>query len=188
MQNTIIYLIGHQGVGKLTIGKQICHQTGAMLIDNHLIANPIFAAIANDPIGSIPEAIKEKIAGIRSLVFSAIVEDAPADLSYVLTDVLLNDASGRRRFSDVEGLVASRRARFLPVMLRCDDDQEYERRVSDPSRSALMKQTDLARSLKRRAERPLLAISHRDRLDLDVAPVSPEEAATLIVKAALTPR
>jgi len=35
MDNTIIYLLGHEGVGKYTIAKEIVTMTGARLVDNH---------------------------------------------------------------------------------------------------------------------------------------------------------
>ena len=42
LQNTIVLLIGFAGTGKYTIGRELCERTGAKLIDNHLINNPIF--------------------------------------------------------------------------------------------------------------------------------------------------
>ncbi len=38
MNNATIYLLGHPGVGKLTVAKAICAATGAGLFDSHLIA------------------------------------------------------------------------------------------------------------------------------------------------------
>lgn len=48
MKNTIIYLIGHYGVGKLTIARQICAASDARLFDNHLVNNVVFSLIRAD--------------------------------------------------------------------------------------------------------------------------------------------
>ena len=52
MNNTIVYLIGHYGVGKLTIGKAICAMTGARLAAER---NAPMPTSANAP-GLGPEA------------------------------------------------------------------------------------------------------------------------------------
>ncbi|WP_374619884.1 chloramphenicol phosphotransferase [Devosia sp.] len=181
MRHCIIYLLGYQGVGKLTIARAIGQRTEAVLIDNHLTANPVFTAVANDQLGGIPSSVKDKIDRVRAAVFDAIVEDAPPGLSYILTDVLMDDDLGRRRYTTVLDLAARRRAPLVPVLLRCDDDEEYERRVTDPERAKLLKQTDRERSLERRATRPLLPVSHANLLALDVSRMSPVEAARVIL-------
>ena len=187
MNNTIIYLVGHQGVGKLTIGRAIHAATGAALLDNHLLANPVFVAVADDGVGGIPVAVKAKIGLIRAAVFAAAAEDAPPELNYVLTDVLLDDDLGRRRYAEAETLAAARRAKFVPVLLSCDDDAEYARRVTDPARVLLLKQVDLQRSLERRAKRPLLPIAHPNTLPLEVGRLAAEEAARQIIAHAERP-
>jgi hypothetical protein len=181
MKTSIIHLIGHQGVGKLTIARAICERTGAILVDNHTIANPIFSVVSHDrEADGVPESIKQKVRVVRSAVFRAIVEDAPASLSYVLTDVLFESASGAEAYRQAADLAQARNATYVPVRLRCDDDDEYARRVTDPERSPQLKQTNLAISLDRR-QRPLLAIDHPNLLNLDVGPLMPAEAASLII-------
>jgi shikimate kinase len=41
LNNTILVLIGFAGTGKYTIGRVLSERTGARLIDNHLINQPI---------------------------------------------------------------------------------------------------------------------------------------------------
>ena len=112
MRHCIIYLLGYQGVGKLTIARAIRQLTEVVLIDNHLTANPVFTAVANDRFGGIPSSVKDKIDRVRAAVFDAIVEDAPPGLSYILTDVLMDDDLGRRRFTTVLDLAARRGLRW----------------------------------------------------------------------------
>ncbi|HEX6477597.1 MAG TPA: hypothetical protein VF043_02040 [Ktedonobacteraceae bacterium] len=45
MQNTIVYLIGYAGTGKYTIAKELARLTGAVIVDNHLINNPVFSIV-----------------------------------------------------------------------------------------------------------------------------------------------
>ena len=54
MNNSIIYLLGHYGVGKLTVAKAICAVTGARLFDNHLINNVVFSLIEADGKTTLP--------------------------------------------------------------------------------------------------------------------------------------
>src|SRR5205823_1624179 len=39
----IVYLLGYPGVGKYTVARALAAQTGAVVIDNQLINNPILA-------------------------------------------------------------------------------------------------------------------------------------------------
>jgi tRNA A37 threonylcarbamoyladenosine biosynthesis protein TsaE len=45
LDNTIFYLIGPAGVGKLTVARAIAALTGARIVDNHTVNNPIFDLI-----------------------------------------------------------------------------------------------------------------------------------------------
>lgn len=55
MHNAIIYLLGHYGVGKLTIAREIAALTGARVFDNHLANNVVFSLIREDGSTLIPE-------------------------------------------------------------------------------------------------------------------------------------
>ncbi|MEQ4204019.1 hypothetical protein [Actinopolymorpha sp. B9G3] len=54
---TITYLVGPPASGKLTIGLELSAMTGAALIDNHLINDPIFLAYGADGRTPLPEWI-----------------------------------------------------------------------------------------------------------------------------------
>jgi predicted kinase len=45
MKNTIVYLIGYAGTGKYTIAREIAGLTGAVIVDNQLINNPVFSVV-----------------------------------------------------------------------------------------------------------------------------------------------
>ena len=68
MHNTIIYLIGHYGVGKLTIARAICAATDARLFDNHLANNVIFSLIRADGKTPLPEGVWDLIDVVRQVI------------------------------------------------------------------------------------------------------------------------
>ncbi|MCS6759712.1 MAG: hypothetical protein MO852_12755, partial [Candidatus Devosia euplotis] len=72
MNNAIVYLIGHYGVGKLTVARALCAATDARLFDNHLANNVIFSLIRADGKTSLPESVRGMIDVIRGQAFRAI--------------------------------------------------------------------------------------------------------------------
>ena len=53
-QPSIVYLLGHPGVGKYTVGQELARQTGAVLIDNQVINHPIIALFDWDGTSLLP--------------------------------------------------------------------------------------------------------------------------------------
>ncbi|MEO5804987.1 hypothetical protein [Devosia sp.] len=183
MNNTIIYLLGHYGVGKLTTAKAIVAATSARLLDNHLINNVVFSLLPSDGKSELPEIIWDHIGRIREIAFETIEAVAPADYSYVLTNALTDDPEDQRWFERSVLLAQRRNANFLPVLLNCDIDQ-HALRLPTPERRANFKYTDVASGLARRDTVALLPINHPNLLELDNTNLSPERAAAIIIAAA----
>jgi len=181
MQNTIIYLIGYPGVGKLTIAKALCELTGARLVDNHMANNPIFSIIAVDGNTKIPEAAWDRVKAVRDILFDTILHVAPRTSSYVLTNVLLDDDGDRDLFEQVRRLAEQRTSLFVPVVLQCQKG-EHLKRVAAPGRAENYKDSQPSSLEKLMAERPLLPIVHPYVLRLDTTSLSPQEAASAILK------
>lgn len=181
MENTIIYIIGHYGVGKLTVADQVCAQTGARLLDNHLVNNVIFSLLRTDGATAMPDRVWDYTWAIRSQAVAAIAELAAANESYVLTNALSDaDEMDRAAYEQIVELAAARNAIFVPVMLTCSEDENM-RRVADPAREARLKHTDVASARTRRRQVPLIRVAHPNRFDLDNSELSPAEAAAQIV-------
>jgi hypothetical protein len=176
MKNTIIYLLGHYGVGKLTIAKTICAATGARLFDNHLVNNVLFSLVRADGKTPLPEAIWDDIGRIRQIAFDAIEKYGHPDDSYVLTNALTDDPMDRMWFDATVDLARRREARFLPVLLLVDE-AEHARRIGTPDRAANLKHTDVESGLTRRRTVRLLPIVHPNYVELDVSHLTPAEAA-----------
>ena len=81
LKNAIIVLMGFAGTGKYTIGQELCQRTGAKLIDNHLINNPIFKVVNPDGVTPLPAGVWDKVKTIRGIVYDAIRELSPAELA-----------------------------------------------------------------------------------------------------------
>ena len=60
LENTIMLLIGFAGTGKYTIGLELAGRTGARLIDNHLVNNPVFTVMNPDGLSSLPDGVWAK--------------------------------------------------------------------------------------------------------------------------------
>ena len=180
MNTTIIYLLGHYGVGKLSVAKALCASTGALLLDNHLINNVIFSLIRADGKTRLPQEVWGFTGKIREIAFQAIDTLAPRDLSYVLTNALNDDPVDRHWFDRAVLLAERRNAIFVPAVLSCDE-VEHARRLPTPERAANLKHVDVASGLARRHTVKLLPIDHPNRLELDTTHLSPQAAAQTIL-------
>jgi hypothetical protein len=181
MNNTIIYLIGHYGVGKLTIGKAICATTEARLFDNHLANNVIFSLVRADGKTPLPEGVWDLIGVVRDQAFKAIEELTPRDTSFVLTNCLLESDPGDHAAYEKVKAVAGRRGNvFVPVLLSASD-AAHASRVGSPERAERLKHTDFESAAEKRRREELLRVDHPNRLDLDTTDLPPSEAARLII-------
>jgi hypothetical protein len=181
MNNTIVYLIGHYGVGKLTIGKAICAISGARLFDNHLANNVIFSLVREDGSTPLPEGVWPLIMTIRRQALSAMVHLAGPNASFVLTNALMDDdPMDRQALDEVMEAARQRNGVFVPVFLSASDEA-HAARIPSPEREARLKTTNVEKSEQKRHTRPLLRLDHPNRLDLDTTDLPPDQAARLII-------
>ena len=181
MNNTIIYLIGHYGVGKLTIAKAICAATSARLFDNHLANNVVFSLIPTDGRTKLPARVWDLIGVIREQAFLAIEELSSPKDSFVLTNCLVEgDPRDRDAYERVVDLAQRRGAVFVPVLLSASD-AAHAARIPSAERGANYKQTDAAGAEQMRRTTELLRVEHPNRLDLDTTHLPSPEAARIII-------
>jgi hypothetical protein len=181
MKNTIIYLIGHYAVGKLTVARAIVDATNARLFDNHLANNVVFSLIQVDGRTSLPERVWDLIGVIRDQALLAMEELAPSDASFVLTNCLLeSDPGDRAAYEKVEQLAIARRSLFVPVILTASDTA-HSSRMASPDRVERFKMTDAVAAARKRQTTELLRVSHPHRLDIDTTDMPPVEAARKII-------
>ena len=168
MKNTIIFLIGFAGTGKYTIGRELCQRTGAKLIDNHLINNPVFTVVNADGVTRLPAGVWSRVGEIRRVVYEAIRELSPPEMSFVFTlELRESNPDDHRAFWALEELAAARQSRFVPIRLICGVE-ELCRRVADPARVAMLKEISPELARKKLAEDSVLNVAHPNQRTLDV--------------------
>ena len=181
LKNTIIVLIGFAGTGKYTIGRELCERTGAKLIDNHLINNPVFKVVDADGIKPLPPGVWDKVKRIRAIVYDSIRELSPPDLSFVFTIELIEGKPGEQEaFDDLKELATARNSLFVPVRLICDVE-ELCRRVASPGRIAMIKAIIPEVARKRSADYEVLKAEHPNSRTIEVTRKSPSESADAIL-------
>ena len=168
LENTIVALIGFAGTGKYTIGRELCERTGARLIHNHLINNPIFSVVNADGVTPLPAGVWDRVKEIREVVYQAIQVLSPPEMSFVITmELRESNPLDRLAFVDLVELAAARQSRFVPIRLICGVD-ELCRRVSDPERVAMLKEISPELARKKSLEDEVLNIPHPNLRTLDV--------------------
>lgn len=184
LENTIIYLIGIQAVGKSTIAKEIGRLTGAKVVDNQLINTPIFTVVGYDGTDAFPfpkEAAKH-IEKIQRAVLAVIRDHCPVSASFVFTNVLdANEPGDLDWFRRVERVAKKRKAAFFPVWLTCDE-AEIRRRKNTPDRKARLKDIDLTNISYWSNEFEVLKVPHPNAFEIDTTQLKPEQAARRILE------
>lgn len=164
----MVLLIGFAGTGKYTIGRELCERTGAKLVDNHLINNPIFTVINADGETPLPPAVWDRVKEVRAVVYKAIRELAPPGMGFVFTmELRESKPEDEKAFRDLERLAAACQCRFIPIRMICGVD-ELCRRVADPARVAMLKDVSPDRARKKFAEDTVLNVPHENQRTLDV--------------------
>jgi hypothetical protein len=182
LDNTLVLLIGFAGTGKYTIGRELCRRTGAKLVDNHLIANPVFTVLDGDGIAPLPREVWAKLKEIRRIVYDSIRELSPPNLGFVLTMELRENNPGEHSaIDDLEKLAAARQSLFVPIRLVCDVE-ELCRRVAEPMRRARLKMISVENARRKSAEDAVLNPKHANVRTIDVTAKSPSEAADAIMR------
>jgi hypothetical protein len=180
LKNTIIYLIGIPAVGKYTTARAISRRTGAKLVDNHLINNPIFQVADVDGTSRFPFPMGGwKYTGkIRRAVLGFIREFGEPNTSYIFTNVMRHDE--QRGFRQIELLAKRRKALFVPVWLKCKPSALRQRKVT-PQRIRMMKEVDPTTIPYWTREFRELDLPHPNRLDIDNTDLTASQSAKLIL-------
>jgi len=183
-KNCVIYLIGFQGVGKLSIAREICKQADFRLIDNHAINKLVFPMVRFDGKSTLPPEIWGATRRIREIVLETMVELGIRELNFVFTNVLLEgEANSEAVYRQVEKAVLDREGCFIPVRVWCDE-VEHEKRIVVPSRELDWKQTEGSVVTLLHREKEPLKPRHSHTISIDVTNLSAAESATIVLKQA----
>jgi hypothetical protein len=180
--NTIILLMGFAGTGKYTIGQGLSRLTGAKLVDNHLINNPIFTVVDADGVTPLPPQVWGKIKLIRRIVYDSIRELSPPHLSFIFTmELRENNSADQVAFMELKNLAQARGSLFVPIRLICDVE-ELCRRVASPERAERLKTISTEQARKRCEEDKVLTPRHKNLRTIDVTAKSVSGGVATIVK------
>jgi predicted kinase len=172
-------LVGFPGVGKLTIAHALATMTGASVVDNHWINDPIVKLVAKDSSAPVPAEVWPQVARVRAAVLDTIATLVPADRNFIFTYAGSDeDPADRAAFDEYHDVARRRGACFIPVRLLCAE-AELVRRIQSPERrrKKLMDPDDASHNAKFLTPLdPRLA----GTLSLDVTNLVPEAAASAI--------
>lgn len=182
LENTIIHLIGFAGVGKYTIAKLLSAETGAKLVDNHLLNNPVFTVIDLKGGGRLDEEVWDQTRKIRHVVMDTIRTISPKEYSFIFTNCLFeHDPGDHKVIKEMCDLAAMRNGHYVPVRLHCSEDENIQRK-SNAQRCERMKPTNIDNVARHHAEYEVIKIYHENVLDLDVTNLSAQQAAEQIMQ------
>lgn len=115
----LFYLIGPPGSGKRTIGRELAALAGAVLIDNHLVNDPVFVALGGNSFRQQwPRHFPELVEQIYATVMEA-ARLAPAGVSHIFTNYLADDPGELRAITRLRDLAGERGVPFVLVNLSC---------------------------------------------------------------------
>ena len=176
----IVQLNGLPGVGKLTIARVlekllIDQGRDVRLVDNHAVINLCYAVTEHGT-----PLYAEMIRDLADLLLDYLVK-APAGRIFIFTNALVEAyESDQRRYASIRTLAENRGQPLIPVLLTCADEAEHLRRAGQDERSQRQKLTDLAIVKESRSHAVIHNPAAPHALTLDVATLSPDEAATQI--------
>jgi AAA domain len=183
----VICLVGFPWVGKLTIATILARLSGARVIDNHWINDPILRIVASDGSAAVPEAVWPQVAKVREAVLETVATLAPASDSFIFTLAGADeDPDDRRAFEQYRNVALRRHARLIVIRLLCREE-ELVKRIQDAERRG-RKLTDPAEAITNVRNYTPLNPSVPGTLSLDVTELSPEDAAARIFAHISLPR
>lgn len=181
IENTLIYLIGFPGAGKFTVAHELQKLIPAVIVDNHLILNPVFTVIEPDGKTPLPAKVWENAWKIRHIVLDTIRELAKPRSNFIFTNALVEGSTeDQQLFGEIETLAKERGAKLFPVRLLVSADTLCER-VTSPERKERYKTTDPVATREAACTYTLLK-PPEGGLDIETTNLSPLEAAKLIVE------
>lgn len=182
----LFHLVGPPAAGKRTVAVALVEEAArrghrVVLVDNHLVARPIFSLIDNDGTGVLPAAVWPHVHAVRREVLATIEELSPSDWSFVFTNYLLEGkGASEQAVQNLRALAGSRDSTYLPVSLECDLD-ELLRRVPNADRREHLKWINPDAVRADLETWPVLVPEGALRLDTTSRP--PGESASLILDA-----
>jgi predicted kinase len=174
---SLVYLLGSPGVGKRTVADALHDLTGAVVVDNSRISLPIASLFDWDGSTRLPDTYWAYVDRVRDATLDALAEIAPREASFVLTNAL--ETTHLAWLERIEGIAEIRGARFVPVLLECELEEQLGR-VGTDDRKARLKLSDPAVAREFIAGSEFYRPTGPTSLAIDTTSRSPEESARLV--------
>ncbi len=175
------YLLGHEGVGKYTIAKELVSLTGARLVDNHAINNSIFSLIHSDGKNDLPDAVWYRVRQVFAAVFETIATLSPAEYSFIFTNALKEGrAKDKVAFNQIVSIAEARHSTFVVVRLSCSTE-EIAKRIVNIDRKERHKSTDAKAARIRNEQEQVYIPEYPNVLNLDTTTLSAKATAKAII-------
>jgi hypothetical protein len=175
------YLLGYPGVGKYTVARALASKTGAVVVDNQVVNQPILVLFNWNGKTQLPPGTLARTAPIRDAMLTALEEIAPPSLSYVFTNVLENTPDDVAVYERLRAAASRRDSLFLPVLLICARGVQLQR-VQTEERRRRLKVSDPGIVEGYMAETDLFVPDDPNLLTLDTTERSSEQSAALIIE------
>jgi len=178
LKNTIIYLIGFAGVGKLTIAKELAKLDKFRIVDNHLINDPIFNVITIEE-GHIQMGVWAQVRKVRAAVYETIENYAHKDTNFIFTNQLFEGNEGDLAiYKRVKKLAKARNSNFFPVRLLVAEE-EHKKRITSHERKNSFKASSLE-YIDKIYGLEILKIKGKNKIDIDTTKLSAKQTAEYI--------
>ena len=181
VNNTVIYLVGPPGVGKMTIGRILANALDARLVHNHLWLNPVFSLIEPDGKTTLPREVWPLVAQIRHAVFETATTLVPASQNLVFTHAAVTENELNETIAqDIIRVARKREARLLVAQLTCSPEI-LAARVLSHERRLLLKEVD-AHAARVNANFPPFDVKHPSKFHLNTTNLEAQDSAREILK------
>ena len=181
INNTVIYLVGPPGVGKMTIGRILSSVLGARLVHNHLWLNPVLSLIEPDGKTALPEEVWPLVAQVRHAVFETATTLLPTSQNLVFTHAAVTESELNETIAqDIIGVARKREARLLVAQLTCSPEI-LAARVLSPERRLMLKEID-TQAARVNANFPPFNVKHPSKFHLNTTNLEAQDSAREILK------
>ncbi len=180
MQNIIIYIFGLCDSQKYTVTHEIAKLENFIIVNNHLIHNPIFSILQPNGNSLIPYNTWREVEKVRSAVYNSI-KMADKNSNFIITnEFYAEDEVDSKIFRQIQAVAKARNSQLFPIRMLCNKE-EVLNRIAWEERKMRIEAMHLGTAHKKFSH-TILKPTHDNLFEIDVTQRSPEDAARYIIE------